>query len=257
LEIPGDIELVELLRPRLRNPVMIQGLPGLGFVGKVTVEYLIEKLAPVKFAELFSTHLTLPDGNLGINVEFDGTYALPKYEFHHYNGRNQDLVLLTGDAQPNAFGQYEVAARVVDFAREIGCARIVAIGGYGTRTQSDIGLVYAITNDSSLAQTCKGLGAHITQGGVVTGACGVILGVAAQKRMECLGLLGATRGVFPDVEAARSVVRILCEMFDLRIETKDLDEEVSDIKAKLEYISRVQSELLGEKKTGEKFGYIA
>ena len=77
----GDTRIHELTQIQLKEPVLIQGLPGLGYVGKVAVDYFIEKLKPKKMGELYSSYLLFPDGNLGINISEDGTYSLPRYEF--------------------------------------------------------------------------------------------------------------------------------------------------------------------------------
>ena len=42
--------------PKLKNPVFIEGLPGVGNVGRIAAGYLTEELEAVKFAELFSSH---------------------------------------------------------------------------------------------------------------------------------------------------------------------------------------------------------
>ncbi len=41
---------------RLKKPVLIVGLPGVGMVGRVTAKYLIDKLKGERFADLFSQH---------------------------------------------------------------------------------------------------------------------------------------------------------------------------------------------------------
>ncbi len=40
--------------PQLRDPVFIEGLPGIGLVGKLAADHLIQELGAVKFAELYS-----------------------------------------------------------------------------------------------------------------------------------------------------------------------------------------------------------
>src|SRR3990172_9151137 len=83
----GDTKIHEITKAHLKEPALVQGLPGLGYVGKVAVDYFVEKLKPKKFAELYSGYLLFPDGNLGINISEDGTYSLPKYEFYAYEER--------------------------------------------------------------------------------------------------------------------------------------------------------------------------
>src|SRR5437879_12620377 len=101
----GDTRIHELAQVELKEPVLIQGLPGLGYVGKVAADYFIEKLKPKKIGELYSSYLLFPDGNHGINLSEDGTYHLPRYEFYGYSERDPTVILHTGDAQPGERGR--------------------------------------------------------------------------------------------------------------------------------------------------------
>jgi len=155
----GDTKIEELVKMPLKEPVLVQGLPGLGYVGKVAVDYFIEKLKPKKIAELYSSFLLFPDGNLGINISEDGTYSLPKYELYAYNEREPNAIFLTGDAQPSVTGQYEVASLVLDYAQQSGVKMVFTMGGYGMRTSDDVGAVYAVAGDQAIGDRLKRLGA--------------------------------------------------------------------------------------------------
>lgn len=249
----ADTKILELSKPNLTEPVLIQGLPGLGYVGKVAADYFIEKLKPVKIAELYSSYLLFPDGNLGITISEDGTYSLPKYEFYSFNEKQPNAIILTGDAQPSVTGQYEVASIVLDFAERFGCKNVFTMGGYGTRSGNDVGAVYAVVGDQVLGERLKKLGAKIAKGGAVTGAAGVILGIARQRGLQCAGLLGATTGVYPDLEAARAVIHMLTGLVNVPVDLKDLDTEIEDMRKKMEKFRRTELEepKEGEEKTEE------
>ncbi len=249
----GDTKIEELVKMPLKEPVLVQGLPGLGYVGKVAVDYFIEKLKPKKIAELYSSFLLFPDGNLGINISEDGTYSLPKYELYAYNEREPNAIFLTGDAQPSVTGQYEVASLVLDYVQQSGVKMVFTMGGYGTRTSNDVGAVYAVVGDQAIGDRLKKLGARLAKGGAVTGAAGVILGIARQRGLQCAGLLGATTGVYPDLEAARAVIQMLTSLVGMPVELKALDSEIEDMRKKMEKFRRSEAEepREGEEKTSE------
>lgn len=249
----GDTKIHELTKTTLKEPILVQGLPGLGYVGKVAVDYFIEKLKPKRTAELYSSYLLFPDGNLGINISEDGTYSLPKYEFYAYDEHEPNVIFLTGDAQPSVTGQYEVASIVLDYVQQSGGKKVFTMGGYGTRSSKDVGAVYAVVGDSDLGERLKKLGAKLAKGGAVTGAAGVILGIGRQRGMHCAGLLGATTGVYPDLEAARAVIQMLTSLTGMPVELKDLDREIEDIRKKMEKFRRPETEEpgVGEEKVSE------
>jgi len=244
----GDTRIHELGQIQLKAPVLIQGLPGLGYVGKVAVDYFIEKLKPKKMGELYSSYLLFPDGNLGINISEDGTYSLPRYEFYGYGELDPNVILLTGDAQPSVTGQYEVASIVLDFAQRFGCKAVYTMGGYGTRSGNDVGAVYAVVGEAALGERLRKMGAKLAKGGAVTGAAGVILGIGRQRGMQCAGLLGATTGAYPDLEAARAVIQMLTGLVSIPVDLRELDSEIEDMRKKMERFRHAEVE---ESKEGE------
>jgi len=150
-------------------------------------------------------------------------------------------------------GQYEVASTVLDFAQRFNSKMVLTMGGYGTRSGNDVGAVYAVVGDSVVGERLKKMGAKLAKGGAVTGAAGVILGIGRQRGLQCAGLLGATTGVYPDLEAARAVIQMLTGLVGMPVELKDLDTEIEDMRKKMEKFRRTELEEVkeGEEKTEE------
>src|SRR2546426_11784447 len=67
-----------LEHPKLTDPIFIEGLPGIGNVGKLAAEHLKDELKAVKFAELFSK-----DFPPQVLVQEDGLIKLVNNEFHY------------------------------------------------------------------------------------------------------------------------------------------------------------------------------
>ena len=72
-------------KPRLRNPVLIEGLPGVGNVGRIAAGYLVEELRAEKFAELLSSHF-MPL----VLVREDGTSHLLRNEFFYWKAKKKN-----------------------------------------------------------------------------------------------------------------------------------------------------------------------
>jgi len=248
--MPAWTKVYMLEEPKLDKPVLVQGLPGLGFVGKLAVTYLIEELKPKRFAELYSTYLMLVDGSTGIHINPNGTFFLPKLEFYAHNRTKPNIILLTGDTQPNIYGQYEVAEQVLDIAQKFGCERVIAIGGFQTPAEHEHGRVYGVFNPPRLNEELKSLGVNITQSGAITGACGIILGLGDRRKLEAIGLLGGTKGEYPDMKAAKGVIEVLSTILGLKLDLARLDREIEEMKVRLESLQRIQTEALRQVKRG-------
>jgi hypothetical protein len=235
-----NIYLNELKDFRKPGSVLIQGLPGLGFVGKIAIDFLIDQLKPTKLAELYSTYIALPDGDLGVRVELDGTFELPKYEFYAYDQEGQSLILLTGEIQPAAWGQYQVATRILDYADKLGCTNVVALGGHIIQgRKSDT--VYAIGSSKDVVDELKRQKIQLAQAGAVKGAFGILLGLAKKRSMPCLGLLGATPGTHPDLGAARNILRALATIYKIPISLEDIDKRIVDMETRVKRFQEFQA----------------
>src|SRR3989344_8550841 len=104
---------------QLDNPIMVEGLPGVGNIGRVAVGYLISELKAKKFADLYSEHF-FPFVMLQDNYRVH----LLKNEFYYIKAKakgQRDIVLMVGDCQslsPN--GHYDVIEKVLDFVGGLG-----------------------------------------------------------------------------------------------------------------------------------------
>src|SRR2546427_7728576 len=114
--------------PKLEDPIFIEGLPGIGNVGKLAAEHLKDELKAVKFAEIFSKYFP-PQ----VLVQDDGQVKLVNNEMHFVKrGAGRDLVLLTGDYQGlTPEGQYELSDFILKELKGLGVRRIFTLGGDG------------------------------------------------------------------------------------------------------------------------------
>ena len=251
------MQIIELARPVLDKPILMQGLPGLGFIGKIAVDFLIDQLKPIKLAELYSSQIGLPDGDIGIKVELNSTYTLPKYEFYAYTKTKPHIILLTGDTQPRPWGQYSIAKEVLDFVEDFGCKTLIALGGYALQKR-DTNVIYAVASEPETVNDLKKFNVKPAQSGMIKGAFGVMLGLGKGRSMKCLGLLGATVGRYPDLQAARNIIQLVANMFDLSINLSEMDKKIEDMEDRVKRFRDINATLpeRGSQDEGTRQGYI-
>jgi uncharacterized protein (TIGR00162 family) len=215
----------ELEKVELSNPVLIEGLPGLGLVGKIAIRHLVRQLKAQKFAYIYSPHfpyfvLVSKKGNVRL---LRGTF----YFWKNRNGKN-DLILFTGDSQAQTIeGQYEISDYILKFAKQHDVKMIITIGGYRMEAKEKPKVIAAATNRDLLNKTLK-TGAEISPtGSPIVGTAGLILGLSHFKRIDALCLLGETRGYLPDPKSARSVLEVLQSLLDFNANLAGLDEEIA------------------------------
>ena len=232
-------EIRELKRVKLREPVLIEGLPGLALVGRLAVGYLVEALKAEKFAELYSPHFPYY-----VIVDERGRIRLPKGEFYYWHNKDEgpDLIFLVGDSQAQTNeGQYEVASCVLDFARKHGVKTIITVGGY--RTEKGGSRVVCASTDEKLLKKALDVGAvKSPPGSPIVGIAGLLLGLTAMTDMQAICFLGETRGHLPDPRAAKNVLKVLTEMLGIEVDLDGLDKSIAEVERMEKAIAGIRVE---------------
>ena len=220
------IRLRELKKISLRNGVLVQGLPGIGLVGKIAVDYIIRELKLPKVAELYSDGLLLHQ-SVAVLVDEKSLMRLPTYDFHLHAGNEKDVLFLTAPTQPIYWTQYEVAEHVLDYFQSIGGKEVIGVCG---TTMGEGEGVYFATTSEEIGKELEKLGFKPSPGGVITGACGLLPALAALRGLRAYVLMGYTAQVEPNPAAAKRLVEALCRLLNIRVDTKNLDAIIEEMR---------------------------
>ena len=234
----------ELKKVELNNPILVEGLPGLGLVGKIAIRYLVKMLKAEKLAYIYSPHFPY-----FVLVSRKGNVRLLRGTFYFWKdkNRNNDLVLFTGDSQAQTIeGQYEISSSILSFASKYNVKIIITIGGYRMEAKDKPKVVAAATSPELLNKAQRA-GAEISPtGSPIVGTAGLILGLSHFKKIDALCLLGETRGYLPDPKSAKSVLEVLQSFLGSEVSLAGLDEEIAKAD---KMVTRLQS--IEEKRTLE------
>lgn len=252
--------ITKSVKIELNNPILIEGLPGLGLVGKIVIRYLVRQLKAKKFAYLYSPHfpyfvLVSKKGNVRL---LRGTF----YFWKNQHGKN-DFIFFTGDSQAQTIeGQYEIAEQIVSFCVKNNTVMIVTIGGFRAEIEAKPKAIAAATNQELLAKALE-VGAIINPtGSPIVGTAGLILGLARFKKIDALCLLGETCGYLPDPSAAKSVLEVLKSLLNVEIDLGGLDKEIAKAEKMVERLQKIEEKRVFQaeeikKEENKKTSYIS
>jgi uncharacterized protein (TIGR00162 family) len=212
----------------LKNPILIEGFPGLGMVGSIATNYLVTQLKAKKLAILYSPHFPYH-----VIVNKKGSVRLLSGEFYYYKNEfgENDFIFLVGDSQPQTIeGQFEVANCILDFVETKKVKMIVTIGGYRNEVEETPKVVAVSTNPVLFEKALKAKAQSSEAGTPIVGTAGLLLGLAKFRNLDAVCLLGETRGYLPDPNTAKSVLNILNGLLDISVDLNGLDEEIEHSK---------------------------
>jgi len=249
-----SIIMIEKEWPELNNPILVEGLPGVGNVGKLAAEHLVEQLKAVKFADIYSKFFP-PQ----VLVDDMGTIRLVSNELYYIkrSGDLPDLVILIGDYQGlTPEGQYELSYHMLQVSKRLGVKRIYTLGGYGIGRLVENPRVLGAATDASLVEEMKEKGVVFSKGepgsGIV-GASGLLLGLGKTQGFEAVCLMGETSGYFVDPKGAEGVLKILSSILNVEVDFSALRDKAEQIDALASKIKEIEAPQEPKK---EDLGYI-
>jgi hypothetical protein len=217
-------------RPVLKGPIFIEGLPGVGNVGKLAAEHLVDELKATKFITLQSKFLP-PQ----VLVGDTGILRLVSNDMYYLKGKGKgpDMIFLVGDYQGiTPEGQYELAYRSLELVEKYKVKRIYTLGGYGVGRIIEKPRVLGAATDQALVDEMKGRGVIFSKGepgsGII-GASGLLLGLASRWNIPGVCLMGETSGYFVDPKSARMVLEVLADLLGVKINYTALEQKAQQI----------------------------
>jgi uncharacterized protein len=251
--LEADVGVILYKTPRLQNPDLIAGWPGIGNIGIIAINTLRGQLDAEYFGEIepwdffYPSRAVIKSGILQ-NLEF------PFSRFYYYKTRGKkDLLFFVGEEQPSdgeriyAEGPkaYHMANLVLDVAEQFGCRRVYTSGAAVSFTHHELrSRVWAVTGQPKLTREIRSYDNTIlmsdiegrTEKGNITGLNGILLGLAKKRGFESVCLMGEIpdylSGVpFPYPRASRSVLEVLSSLLTVDVDYQSIDELTSQIDA--------------------------
>ena len=215
-----ETTIIELEKVKMKNPYLIEGLPGIGFVGKIAADHLVKELNATKIAEIYSPHFPHQ-----VIMQKNGVMRMIKNKLYHIKGKKNDLLVLVGDVQAiTSEAQYEVTGKILDYCQKKNVKLMLTLGGYGTGKLHEKPRVFAIVSNKEMVEKYKKYGLIFGESkGSIIGAAGMLIGMGKIRKMPGVCLMGETHGEFVDPKSAQSVLEILSKIVDIKIDLKKLD----------------------------------
>jgi len=224
-----------LKEKKFKNAVLFTGLPGIGLVGKICVDYLLKQFKAKKIAEVYSDFFP---PSVQTNK---GVIDLIKDEIFYYSFEGRDYLFLAGPVQPILDSRagamqehYKFARKIIEILKAKGVTEICTLAGLNIgekRMHGTPKVVCAATSKKKLEEWKK-IGAIDSKPvGLISGAAGLLLGIGKEQGVEGVCLMGETnsRLVYGDPGAAKKVTELLIKKYGFKVEMKKMEQEAKQI----------------------------
>ena len=238
-----EIQIKSFSTPSPVKPVLVCGLPGSGYVGKLAADYLVTVFKAKKVAEFYAA--SFPPH---VNVNEDGIALRLKGElFHAETGQGNDLLVFTADAQPaSSAGEYDLAEAVLTESKKLRAELVFSLAAYVTGTFVKERRVFGTATSAEVLPRLTKNGVQIMKEGGISGMNGVIIGMARLHGMEGVSLLGETSGYLLDPAASHSVLEALSRILEMKIDMTSIEERAKEAQQIFSQVQRMTEQNIEE-----------
>jgi len=208
--------------PRLKKPVMIAALPDMGNVAGIGMDFLIKKLKAKLFAEIYAFWPPAVSYDNGLL-----NYEQSSYKFHY--SQKENIIFFSGEFNPSDPRRlYELCYEVVGMAIKLKVSTIYSIGAALRQPTTSQPQVFAAATSKKLLEILKKEKIQILQDkGQITGFNGLVLGIAREKKLESICVLGEIDN--PNIIQPKTTEVILLKLANILkikpLDMKELEEE--------------------------------
>lgn len=234
-------------KPTLKTPVLIEGLPGIGNVGKIAMDFLIENVQAKKIISIYSHYFPH-----SVFINEKNLIDIPVLGMYHANINKQDFLFLAGDVQPiDESSCYEFCELIMDILAQYKGKEVITLGGIGLQKIPKKPKVFITGTNKPYVKTFPHASDKIYGVvGPIIGVTGVLLGVAQRRKVSAAALLAQTfaHPAYLGIKGAKETLHVLNAKFEMKLDLGKLSEEIDEIEK--EIISRskgITGEVAGQK----------
>ena len=255
----SEIKILKSIIPQ--ELVLVCGLPGAAYVGKIPVDYIIQQLKPELIGEIYSKHFPPY-----VIINKDGLVELLRNELYCLEkDAGRFIAFLSGNAQAfSPEGQYEIVEKVLDWALEKKAKKVVSIAALVTDKPFEVPSVYCTATSTTGLEEAMALGVKPLDEGIIGGENGLIMGLARKKCVEGICLLTETHGYqtqtgeyIMDPRTAPATLKVLTKLLDLKVDMEPMEKQITQMDETIarmtEYERRMQEEM---QRTSKKPSYV-
>ncbi|MBI3036637.1 proteasome assembly chaperone family protein [Candidatus Woesearchaeota archaeon] len=230
-----------VLSQKPKSPIVISGFPGVGMVGAIAAEFLIQHLSTEKIGKIILDKspalVAIHEGKL---IEPFGVY---------YSSKHNIVVLHSIVAMPGT--EWQAAAALLSICSKLRAKELISIEGVGSASEETVqknSRIFYYTSSEAREKALAKQGMEKLKEGIIMGPTSAVLMKAGKLPVTCF--FAETNTNLPDSNAAAQIIKSLDTYLGLKVDYKPLLQLAAKFEEKLRNImaqSRKTEDLMDKK----------
>lgn len=182
----------------LDEPMLVEGLPGVGLVGKIAADHLVDTFDMVHYANVHC------DGIPPVAVYDEGDTEL-RTAVRIYADEERNLLVLRSDVPIHPKAATEFADCINDWFKNDGVVPLF-VSGIGEE-KDDVPSLYGVATGDGRTLLDEADVDRPAEMGLVTGPTGALMNYVLEEGLTSVGLIVESDPQFPDPEASRIIIK--------------------------------------------------
>ena len=179
---------------------LIEGMPGVGLVGKIATDHIIDNLEMREFATVRG------EGIPPVTV-FDGSDRTVHSPIRLYIDDDEELIALRSDVPVHVMDAPPFADRLTEWIADHDVLPIYLGGLPADRSADEVPAVKGIGVADGQQELDDAAVAPPDDGGMISGPCGALLSEAVDQGVDAVGLMVDTDPRFPDPQGSHALIK--------------------------------------------------
>jgi uncharacterized protein len=227
-------------KPKSESPVVIEGFPGIGLIGNIASQYIVNKLE-MDYLGAVDSKLFPP-----LSVLVGGIAHMP---VRIYEKPDLGVVVISSDIPVHPAASYDVARGIVSWAESIGAKEMVCLAGITVMGEEQ--RVFGAATTEEMLERIKDK-VEVFEIGTISGISGSVMNECLLRKVPAICLLGETHSMAPDPRAAVFAVKMLNTLYGIDADTTELEERAEEIELQMQKLAEQVTSTSAEEVPGKK-----
>ncbi len=210
----------------VKGYVFMEGFPGAGLVGPMTLSYIIEKL-DLDYVGYIESNMFPP--LISIHKE------MPMPAVRLYHSKKGKFICVFSEFSIPAEVTYEITDKLMGFIKEKELSGVMSIGGMPIKKMDEKfeNTIFCIASDKKTLDNAMKSGLKPIAEGISTGVSALLMVKCVQKGISNVNILVPVMGNITDPKYAELAIESINKILKLDIDVKELSKEAKLVEAKI------------------------
>ena len=237
-------EVKIISKPKARHGILIEGLPGIGNVGKIAVDYIMGQLKTENIVNFYS--YAMPNSAI---VDKDNLVKLPRLGIANF----KNFYFLFGDVQPlDEVASHEFANEVLKLCQDFKIRELITLGGIGMPALPESPKIYITGNNREAVSRYSTSITRTKIAGVVGpifGLTGLLVALAERYNLNavCYLVQSYAHPLHVGIKEAYELLKLLNSKLGLNLNLEKFQMDVKKLereqKMKIKDLSNIKKEM--------------